>query len=178
MDKLSGVLIGAICLVLSICGAVVYGAWFSEQEDTVAVSSWKQIQEEVDLASIAMNDEAQVINGGSQDMWMRVKIQDAGYHLVSDTIAESATEAQLRMGVWTLEDDGYYYYSLPVRPGEQSKSLFQMITGTDGAKDSNVRVQAEAIQINWISEMAENGKEAFQSFQLEQPLQSCKGKFV
>ena len=111
-------------------------------------------------------------------MWMRVKIQDAGYHLVSDTIAESATEAQLRMGVWTLEDDGYYYYSLPVRPGEQSKSLFQMITGTDGAKDSNVRVQAEAIQINWISEMAENGKEAFQSFQLEQPLQSCKGKFV
>ena len=195
MDKLSAVMIGAICALLCISGAVVYGTWFSQEDEAAYVSSIEQVEEEMALASIAMNDDAQVINGGGADMWVRAKVESPDpenanrnvnivgkdYQLISDTITADPSEAERKSGVWTLEEDGYYYYSIPVSPGEQSKSLFTSVTGPVGANHegaASVKVQAEAVQVNWISKKAKSGKEAFSLFRAYQPLQEYKGKFV
>lgn len=189
MDKLSAVLISAICLLVCVSTAVVYVTWFADGDEAVTVSALEQIEEEMTLSNIAMNDDAQVINGGCQDMWMRVKVEDpegetaeeAGYELVSDTIATNPDKADREEGVWTLESDGYYYYSCPVGPGEQSKSLFQSVKAQkekNELADSSVKAKAEAVQVNWISKKVETGKQAFSLFKMYQPIQEFKGKFV
>ncbi|MCQ4636977.1 hypothetical protein NE619_09560 [Anaerovorax odorimutans] len=195
MDKLSAVMIGAICALLCISGAVVYGTWFSEEDEATYASSLAQVEEEMALAAIAMNDEAQVINGGGRDMWVRAKVDSPetehanrnlnggreSYRLISDTIAVNPSEAELKSGVWTREEDGYYYYSLPVSPGEQSKSLFTSVVGPAESEETgaaSIKVYAEAVQVNWIRKKARDAKEAFQLFRAYQPLQEYKGKFV
>lgn len=185
-------MISAICMLMCISGAVVYTTWLSGDEETVYAESLAQIEEEMALASIAMNDDAQVINGGSQDMWVRAKVEfpkggqatetgKENYRLVSDTIVEDPSEKERKSGIWTYEEDGFFYYSLTVSPGEQSKALFLSVVGTgdDGVlSGSSVKVQAEGVQTNWISKKARSGKEAFRLFQMFQPLQEYKGKFV
>lgn len=195
MDKLSAVMIGAICALLCISGAVVYGTWFSEEDEATYASSLAQVEEEMALAAIAMNDEAQVINGGGRDMWVRAKVDSPetehanrnlnggreSYRLISDTIAVNPSEAELKSGVWTREEDGYYYYSLPVSPGEQSKSLFTSVVGpaeSEKTGAASIKVYAEAVQVNWIRKKARDAKEAFQLFRAYQPLQEYQGKFV
>lgn len=192
MDKLNAVLLSAICFLLCVSAAVVYKVWFSHGGESFSADTLPQIQEEIDLANIAMNEDAQVINGGSQNMWIRAKVNVAGHgegtswpelgcQLVSDTIMADPSEAEAKKGVWVPEPDGYYYYSLPVKPGEHSRSLFESIrtdTGADGMNAGSVKVQAEAVQVNWVSKAASSGKEAFSLYKLYQPLQEYKGQFL
>lgn len=190
MDKLNAVLLSAICFLLCVSAAVVYGVWFSHGKERLSADTLPQIQEEMELASIAMNDDAQVINGGSQNMWIRAKVDVAGngeetswpelgYQLVSDTIKAEPSASEAKKGVWIPEADGYYYYSLPVEPGERSRSLFESVcadTGAEGMNAGSVKVQAEAVQVNWVSQSASTGKEAFNLYKLYQPLQEYKGQ--
>lgn len=204
MDKKSAALICAICAMLCISTAVVYTTWFAEKGYAAAVSR-EQIEEEMELAQIAMNMDAQVINGGCQDMWVRAKVRQVNAKTdsdkntnsnqesernidewVSETIAKDAAEKEKKEGVWILEQDGYYYYSKPIPPGEQSKPLFQTEEGQAQASDfpewigenGHIRVQAEGVQINWTGKKAQNGKEAFELFRLQKPLEEYKGTFV
>lgn len=188
MDKLSALLIGAVCFLICVSTAVVYTTWFKEPDAIAPASTVKEIQEEMELANIAMNTQAQVINGGSREMWVRVKVEISDregvikdqqgyardYELVSDTISDKPTETELKKGVWVPEEDGYYYYSVPVSPGEQSKSLFESVkakeTGGGAPESSSVKVRAEGIQVNWVSEMAETGQEAYRFFSQYKPL--------
>lgn len=202
MDKKSIGFISAICLMLCISAAVVYQTWFAEKKQPAADVS-RQIAEEMALSCIAMNQEARVINGGCEDMWIRAKVGQAGgtaeaakganvwCRLVSETIAEDPTEEEKQAGVWVPARDGYYYYSKLVSPGEQSEPLFQSIAGqaedgesvsSAGAREmsgqnARVRVQAEAVQVNWLSQPAENGPDAFRHFSL-QSLETEKGTVV
>lgn len=206
MDKKSFGLISAICLMLCISAAVLYQTWFAEKEQPAADVS-QQIAEEMALGCIAMNQEARVINGGCEDMWIRVKVGQADRNvettgteaekpqvrcrLVSETITPDPTEEERQAGVWIPAQDGYYYYSKPVSPGEQSEPLFQSVAGQTGNGDhtgaagaegtsgqnSRIKVQAEAVQINWLSQPAENGLEAFRHFSL-QSLGTEKGTIV
>lgn len=184
MDKLSAALAAAIGFLVCVNIAVVYTVWFSSEEEQISAASVKQIEEEMAFANIAMNDKSQVINGGSRDMWIRAAVRTPEEKpselcsLISDTIAEKATPDQLKQGVWVPDRDGYYYYSLPVRPGEQSKRLFTSVTASGERPEGSVRVQAEGVQVNWTGKMAESAKEAFALFRLYQPLQNYKGKFV
>lgn len=192
MDKLNAVLLSAICFLLCVSAAVVYGVWFSQGKERVPADTLPQIQEEMDLASIAMNEDAQVINGGSQNMWIRAKVnvagnseetswKELGYQLVSDTIMAQPSAAEAKKGVWIPETDGYYYYSLPIEPGEHSRSLFESVradTGAEGMNAGSVKVQAEAVQVNWVSKTAASGKEAFSLYKLYQPLREYKGQFL
>ena len=188
MDKLSAVLISAICLMLCVSAAVVYSTWFADDDKAVYAATLKQVEEEMLLADIAMNNDAQVINGGGQDMWIRAKVEmpDEGtvssdnginvksYELVSDSISEHPLQGDIKKGVWVPDHDGYYYYSQPVRPGEQSRSLFQWVYTREksGALDgSSIKVQAEAIQVNWISKKVKTCREAFRIFGMFQPLE-------
>lgn len=192
MDKLNVALMSAICFLLCVSAAVVHGVWFSKEAEDFSVSTPPQIEEERNQASIAMNEEAQVINGGSENMWVRVRVDGAGSkadanwpergcQLVSDTIIDHPSAAEAREGIWTRDADGYYYYSLPVPPGERSKPLFESVrasAGAKGLKADSVKVQAEAVQVNWISKTATSGKEAFSLYQLYQPLQEQKGQLL
>lgn len=204
MDRKSAALISAICIMLGISAAVAYDTWFAEEGHAAAgrvqqVQMEAQIQEEMELASIAVGTDARVINGGCRDMWIRASVRQAGdaegaegssaseadWELISDSIAGHATEEDMQEGVWIPDSDGYYYYSKPVPPGEQSKPLFREVKGRgasspadlSGAED-RVRVQAEGIQVNWIGETAESGKEAFERFCLRRPLEEYRGTFV
>lgn len=192
MDKLNAVLLSAICFLLCVSAAVVYKVWISPGTERFSAETLPQIEEEVDLASIAMNEDAQVINGGSENMWIRAKINVAGsseetswpeqgYQLVSDTIKEAPSAAETKKGVWIPESDGYYYYSQPVKPGEHSRSLFESIqadTGAEGMNAGSVKVQAEAVQVNWLSRAAATGKEAFSLYKLYQPMEGYQGTFL
>lgn len=189
MDKLRAAIAGAVCMALSISAGVAYTAWGGGSERfTLPVSSENHI-EEISLTNIAMNDDSQVINGGGQDMWIRAKIQsserkdldDVHLRLVSDTVKSEPDEDLRNAGVWIPGEDGYFYYSLPVSPGEQSKPLFQSIEETDGDTEG-FRVRAEGIQINWVEDPPENGQDAFAQFdrqyESERPVDSYKGIFI
>ncbi|MCI8647554.1 MAG: hypothetical protein HFE76_12370 [Firmicutes bacterium] len=197
MDKKSAALISAICIMLCISTAVAYNTWFVGKEHTAALGR-EQIEEEMSLASIAVNMDAQVINGGCQDMWVRAKIQPSDTdikeaaqqeqllcELVSDNITAHATQEDIQAGVWIPAQDGYYYYSKPVPPGEQSKPLFQSVKGqaagpetNESQKERRIQVQAEGIQVNWIRKLAENGQEAFEQFCRQGALEEYRGIFV
>ena len=187
MDKLSAVMAGAICMVLSISAGIAYTAWGGGSQQFVIPASWQnQIEEELDLAAIAMNDDAQIINGGSEDMWIRAKIQSsdredldtAHFRLISDTVRSEPDKDQKQNGVWIPGADDYYYYSQPVSPGEQSKPLFQSIEDHD-LDMKGLSIRAEGIQINWIDGSAETGQDAFARFdgqhERQQPVESYKG---
>ena len=115
MDRLSVMLIGAICFLIFTSAAVIYTTWFRNEDAETLASSPEQIQEEMSLANIAMNTQAQVINGGGRDMWIRAEVQmpeesaalgKTQYQLVSDAIAENPGDAEKEKGVWELEEDG------------------------------------------------------------------------
>ena len=61
MDRLSGVLISAICFLMCFSAAIVYTTWFREGPG-LSASSVAEIEEEMSLAAIAMNTQKQVIN--------------------------------------------------------------------------------------------------------------------
>lgn len=211
MDRLSGVLISAICFLMCFSAAIVYTTWFREGPG-LSASSVAEIEEEMSLTAIAMNTQKQVINGGGKDMWIRVEIQmpDVGAasaggvseercELVSDTIVENPSPQERKRGVWVPEDDGYYYYSIPVHPGEQSRPLFHSVRISAGdlgetaaVKDvealqnrknekdrtKSVRVRAEGIQVNWISGDAGSCQEAYRLFELYRPVWKERAEFV
>ncbi len=201
MDRLSVMLIGAICFLIFTSAAAIYTTWFRNEDAETLASSPEQIQEEMSLANIAMNTQAQVINGGGRDMWIRAEVQmpeesaalgKTQYQLVSDAIAENPGDAEKEKGVWELEEDGYYYYSVPVRPGEQSRSLFQSVRavkkqGGPSARAGNsrtnvpaesVKVRAEGIQVNWVSREAKTCQQAYRLFELYQPIWDDRAEFV
>ena len=190
MDKLSAVIAGAVCMVLSIGAGAAYTVWGGGSEQfAVPASSEDYIEEEIGLTHIAMNDDSQIINGGGQDMWVRAKIQSsdrkdldaACFHLISDTVKSEPDADQRKAGIWIPDEDGYFYYSLPVSPGEQSKPLFQSIEETD-CDAEGFCIRAEGVQINWTEDPSENGQAAFEQFdrqyKSEHPVDSYKGIFI
>lgn len=211
MDRLSGALIGAICFLMCLSAAVVYITWVRE-EPGLPASSMEEIEEEMSLAAIAMNTQSQVINGGGRDMWIRAEIQmpeagnasaetagGASCRLVSDTIAENPGPREREQGVWVPAEDGYYYYSIPVHPGEQSRPLFQSIETSGAVKTRgeneasgiarrgaqkgpsparSVKVRAEGIQVNWVSGAAKTCQEAYRLFELYRPVWDDGAAFV
>lgn len=192
MDRLSAAMLSTICLLLCISAAVVCRTWIWQEKDMVSAASITEIEEEMELASIAMNDQAQVINGGGRDMWVRVKIQNPeeyqdiaenreNWALISDTIKNNPDSRQEKAGVWVPDPDGYYYYSIPIPPGELSHPLFQSVCAAEGTENhevESVKAQAEGVQVNWTITPAEDAKEAFDAFCMYQPLAHYKGNFV
>lgn len=187
MDKLSAVLAGVICLLIGLSAATACGTWGKNGQEAfpaeLPVLSQEGIREEMELAEIAINDDAQVINGGGEDMWIRVQIElldqdsrEGGAMRTGAQVTQPDAE-QLRKGAWQ-EEGGYYYYSLPVEPGEQTAPLPWPFDTDPSAGRADVGVRAEGIQVNWIKASAENGKQAFDLFERYLPVEAYKGSFV
>lgn len=180
MDKLSILLISGICALIGVSSWVIYGTWFSDdhQFEPVQQVNAASIEEEMALSHIAMNHDVQVINGGGHDMWVRVKIEipvingETAFEINSDTIVK---DPKAKEAAWYQGEDGYYYYNSTVRPGEQTNSLFKSLRPLLKDKSimpdtDSVRVEAEAIQVNWIHNRAKNGPEAFELFNVYSPI--------
>ena len=93
-----------------------------------------------------------VTNTGDTDAYIRVKLvtyrtNDQGQH-----IGGTASLPRFTLGENWVSHDGYYYYTLPVAPGEspetnltESMTLTDSYTDADGGKQA-IDVMAEAIQ--------------------------------
>ena len=93
-----------------------------------------------------------VKNTGTINAFIRVKLvtyrtNDKGYH-----IGGTASLPKFTLGENWVSHDGYYYYTLPVAPGDSPKtSLTESMTLTDSYTDADggkqaIDVMAEAIQ--------------------------------
>lgn len=187
MNRKSILLICGIVILLGISAVTVYSTWLkpgTEKEplEIAQVAQTASMQEEIMLGNIAMNGQAQVINGGSNDMWIRARVEmpeiygQEAFTLISSCITE---QPEVQKGVWYLAKDGYYYYGEPVKPGEQSNPLFDKVEPLleDHSlmpDESTVRVIAEGVQINWIQQRPENGQAAFGLFRQCSPKQDFR----
>lgn len=191
MDKLGKVLIGVVCIVVFINTVILYGLYKESSQKTSPVDTGlsKEIEKEMRLANIAVNQTMQVINGSGEDMWVRAQIEipeingKKVYRLESENIYARPTSADIQRGVWVLKEDGYYYYSKTIPPGEQSVSIFKeikQVIKTEGLlpEDEIVHVRAQAIQTDWVSGETRNAKEAFDLFGVYRPLEEYVGKIL
>lgn len=96
MNKVSVLLIGGICILLGVASVAVGGVMKQEKlrQESEPLTAAAEVQQEMALSNIAMNDDAQVINGGSRDMWVRAKVEipyingEKAFDLVSHSITK------------------------------------------------------------------------------------------
>ena len=93
-----------------------------------------------------------VINTGDIDAYIRVKLVTYRVNDKKQHIGGTASLPTFTLGANWVSYDGYYYYTLPVAPGERPKTnltdsmtLVGSYLDTDGGKQA-VDVMAEAIQ--------------------------------
>lgn len=93
-----------------------------------------------------------VINTGDTEAYIRVKLVTYRVNAAGQHIGGTATIPEFDPGTNWFEYGGYYYYTLPVKPGEHPTSdLISSITLKDSYTDADggkqvIEVMAEAIQ--------------------------------
>lgn len=94
-----------------------------------------------------------VTNTGDTEAYIRVKLVTYRVNGANQHIGGTATIPPFDPGThWVKHNDGYYYYTLPVKPNEQPTSdLISSITLKDSYTDADggkqvIEVMAEAIQ--------------------------------
>ena len=142
-----------LLLALAIGGTL---AWLSTKDgpitNTFTPSKVTCVVTERFDGSTGVKSNVNVKNTGTINAFIRVKLvtyrtNDKGYH-----IGGTASLPKFTLGEnWVLHD-GYYYYTLPVAPGDSPKtSLTESMTLTDSYTDADggkqaIDVMAEAIQ--------------------------------
>lgn len=154
-SKKTGMLFLSLLLVI---GMVVGGtvAWLSTKSAPITNTFLPskvacQVQEEFN-STTGVKTNVNVENTGDIDAYIRVKLvtyrtNDQGQH-----IGGTASLPTFTLGANWVSYDGYYYYTLPVAPGERpetnltdSMMLIDSYTDADGGKQA-IDVMAEAIQ--------------------------------
>lgn len=191
MDKLGKALLTVVCMLLFVNTIIVYNLFMGKTEENSAIETGlsAKVIEEMALANIAVNKQMQVINGSGKDMWVRVQVEipqvngEKVYQLESEHIFENPSKADIDKGAWVLNQDGFYYYSKTIPPGEQSTSVFKslkQVIKTEGIMpdNDNVNVRAQAIQTGWIAEDVQDAVEAFEVFGVYHPLEEYVGEVL
>lgn len=95
----------------------------------------------------------EIVNNDGADAWVRARIEitaELGGELLpipDGLISISGTDA-----AWVYNDDGYYYYSKPLKAGEKTEWLMTGVDFAGGLDNSfqnvrvNVNVKAQAVQ--------------------------------
>lgn len=142
-----------LLLALAVGGTL---AWLSTKTTSVTNTFTPaevncKVEEDFD-ENTGVKTNVNVTNTGNIDVYIRVKLvtyrtNDAGQH-----IGGTAKLPQFTPGKNWVEKDGYYYYTLPVAPGEKpaanlanSMTLEKSYEDADGGKQA-LDVMAEAIQ--------------------------------
>lgn len=191
MDKLGKALLGVVCSLVFLNTIIVYNLFVGPAEERSVMNAGlsDKVIEEMKLANIAVNQNMQVINGSGEDMWIRVLVEipeingEKAYQLESDHIHKEPTQLEKEEGAWVLNQDGFYYYSRTIPPGEQTTSVFKSIKQvikTKGIIPDNevVHIRAQAIQTGWVSEDVRDAAEAFEMFGVYHPLEEYVGEVL
>ena len=94
-----------------------------------------------------------VENTGASDAWVRIKVDKTIKLASGDKGNPEVMELDIKKAFWT-EQDGYYYYNKPLKPGETTPPLFTTVT-FDAVKMDNeyqgskafIDVKADAVQV-------------------------------
>lgn len=113
--------------------------------------------------STGVKSDVNVTNTGNIDAYIRVKLVTYRVNKDNQHIGGEAQIPTFTLGAGWAYHEGYYYYTLPVAPGEQPKTnltdsmtLVGSYDDADGGKQV-IEVMAEAIQANGV---ADNGTKA------------------
>ena len=153
-SRLTAMAIATVMLLALAIGGTV--AWLSTKDAPITNTFNPsevacQVEESFDKTTGEKRN-VNVTNTGDTEAYIRVKLvtyrtNDAGQH-----IGGTASLPTFTLGANWVSHDGYYYYKLPVAPGEMPKTnltdsmtLVDSYPDTDGGKQA-VDVMAEAIQ--------------------------------
>ena len=141
-----------LVVTLAISGTVAYLVTKSEPVENKFTPSHVACQVTEDFDGTTKSN-VNVTNTGDTDAYIRVKlvsyrVNAQGQHIGGTVAVPSFTPGEN----WKLHTDGYYYYTLPVAPGEEPKAdLIGSIDLTGSYDDADggsqvIEVMAEAIQ--------------------------------
>lgn len=132
MDKISGILITGITALALMSGAMIYDTWLSPEV-------------------LVCNDDASITNHSDRRLWLRVKAASAdGKSIEAGSIESEAVEA----GCWLPDEDGWYYYSMPL----------EFAQSTEPFAEGSFRLYVEAVDEAWLPLSPGCGMEAFDVF--------------
>ena len=141
----------AVLLALAIGGTV---AWLSTKDKPITntFNPSKVACEVTERFNGKVKSDVNVKNTGDTEAYIRVKLVTYRVNKDNQHIGGEAEIPTFTLGAGWAYYEGYYYYTLPVAPGEQPKTNLtdsMTLTGTyndaDGGKQA-VDVMAEAIQ--------------------------------
>lgn len=108
--------------------------------------------------STGVKSDVNVTNTGNIDAYIRVKLVTYRVNKDNQHIGGEAQIPTFTLGAGWAYHEGYYYYTLPVAPGEQPKTnltdsmtLVGSYDDADGGKQV-IEVMAEAIQANGVAD--------------------------
>lgn len=155
----------ACVAVLTLCGIGGAFAWFASQDEVSNVFTRGEIQpsiEETFDASSTVKENVFVKNEGTAPAYMRAAVSVYWEDFDGDQLWETPTEktdytimwgSAVSEGAnphWILGDDGYYYWSVPVGPKDQTQNLIDKATQSGAAADKRlvVDISTQALQAN------------------------------
>ena len=141
-----------LVVTLAINGTVAYLVTKSEPVENKFTPSHVACQVTEDFDGTTKSN-VNVTNTGDTDAYIRVKLVSYRVNAQGQHIGGTAAVPSFTPGEnWKLHTDGYYYYTLPVAPGEEPKAdLIGSIDLTGSYDDADggsqvIEVMAEAIQ--------------------------------
>lgn len=141
-----------LVVTLAISGTVAYLVTKSEPVENKFTPSHVACQVTEDFDGTTKSN-VNVTNTGDTDAYIRVKLVSYRVNAQGQHIGGTAAVPSFTPGEnWKLHTDGYYYYTLPVAPGEEPKAdLIGSIDLTGSYDDADggsqvIEVMAEAIQ--------------------------------
>lgn len=155
----------ACCAALVLCGVGGAFAWFASQDDVSNVFTRGEIQpsiEETFDASSTVKENVFVKNEGTAPAYMRAAVsvywedsegnqlweapgEGVDYAITwGDAVSEGSNPR------WILGNDGYYYWSVPIGPNDQTQNLIDKATQSGIAVDKRlvVDISTQALQAN------------------------------
>lgn len=150
----TGTLVLSLLLVvtLAISGTLAYLVTKSDPVENKFTPSHVACQVTEDFNG-TIKSNVNVTNTGDTDAYIRVKLVSYRVNAQGQHIGGTAAVPSFTPGEnWKLHTDGYYYYTLPVAPGEEPKAdLIGSIDLTGSYDDADggsqvIEVMAEAIQ--------------------------------
>ena len=141
-----------LVVTLAISGTVAYLVTKSEPVENKFTPSHVACQVTEDFDGTTKSN-VNVTNTGDTDAYIRVKLVSYRVNAQGQHIGGTAAVPSFTPGEnWKLHTDGYYYYTLPVAPGEEPKAdligSFDLTGSYDDADGGSqvIEVMAEAIQ--------------------------------
>lgn len=157
-DKVSvALMLGILCLIVLNAG-IIYNTWIRNEDRLDAMQAQKMENE------LVFHDDTSITNNSPRTLWLRVRVI---YRNEEDAASCRIVSRALDDGCW-MQEQGWYYYQKPISEDESTKPLLDSLLwkGRDVMREPvrNFRLQAEAVDEQWLSAAPRSGQEAFQLF--------------